>query len=275
MSFKQAYFHGGDMVEMDVQLSKDHIPVIYHDFQFCTISIPKDSKKKEQLIPIQLKSLSLKELRGFKIGHVHAGKKEFDGNTPWHDAFPTLEEALEKIDPNCGFNIEIKYGMMLKNGTNECLFQIEINIFLDAILVIVFKSKKSKHRKIVFSSFSPDVCTAVRVKQNRYPVLLLTQGVNTKYPEYADPRTWTIENGSNFVAVAEILGVSAMAEVIQPSQVQLIKNRDQVIFAWTDAKSDARTDQKCSGIQYQLECQRYQWQNRLSSCLLQWSSQNS
>ena len=32
-----------------------------------------------------------------------------------------------------------------------------------------------------------------------------------------------------------------MAEVIQPSQVELIKNRDQVIFAWTDAKSDART----------------------------------
>ena len=133
--------------------------------------------------------------------------------------------------------------MMLKNGTNECLNPIEINIFLDAILVIVYKSKKSKHRKIVFSSFSPDVCTAVRAKQNRYPVLLLTQGVNTKYPEYADPRTWTIENGSNFVAVAEILGVSAMAEDIQrdPTQVQLIKNRDQVIFAWTDAKSDART----------------------------------
>ena len=47
----------------------------------------------------------------------------------------------------------------------------------------------------------------LRLKQNRYPVLLLTQGVNTKYPEYADPRTWTIENGSNFVAVAEILGM--------------------------------------------------------------------
>ena len=68
MSFKQAYFHGGDMVEMDVQLSKDHIPVIYHDFQIPTLSLPKDSKKKEQLIPIQLKTLSLKELRGLKIG---------------------------------------------------------------------------------------------------------------------------------------------------------------------------------------------------------------
>ena len=47
----------------------------------------------------------------------------------------------------------------------------------------------------------------VRNKQNLYPVLLLTQGVNTKYPDYADPRTRTIKIGSNFVAVAEILGM--------------------------------------------------------------------
>jgi glycerophosphoryl diester phosphodiesterase len=34
-----------------------------------------------------------------------------------------------------------------------------------------------------------------------------------------------------------------MAEDIQrdPSQVGLVKNKDQVIFAWTDAKNDART----------------------------------
>ena len=47
----------------------------------------------------------------------------------------------------------------------------------------------------------------VRLKQNRHPVLLLTQGINTKYDDYADPRTRTIENGSNYVAVAEILGM--------------------------------------------------------------------
>ena len=46
----------------------------------------------------------------------------------------------------------------------------------------------------------------IRLKQNRYPVLLLTQGINSKYDDLFDPRTWTIENGSHFVAMAEILG---------------------------------------------------------------------
>ena len=47
----------------------------------------------------------------------------------------------------------------------------------------------------------------IRLKQNRYPVLLLTQGINSKYDDYSDPRTWTIENGSSYVAMAEILGM--------------------------------------------------------------------
>ncbi len=73
------------------------------------------------------------------------------------DAFPTLQRVLEKIDANCGFNIEVKWDMLLKNGSNECQYPFEINSFIDAILSIVHKSKKSKFRKIVFSSFSPDV----------------------------------------------------------------------------------------------------------------------
>ena len=83
----------------------------------------------------------------------------------------------------------------------------------------------------------------IRLKQNRYPVLLLTQGINSKYDDLFDPRTWTIENGSHFVAMAEILWVNAMAEDIQrdPSQVQMVKERGQVIFVWTDDQSDSGT----------------------------------
>ena len=81
------------------------------------------------------------------------------------------------------------------------------------------------------------------MKQNRYPALLLTQGINSKYDDYYDPRTWTIKNGSNFVAMSEILGVAAMADDIQrdPSQVQLVKERGQVIFVWTDDQNDPAT----------------------------------
>ena len=81
------------------------------------------------------------------------------------------------------------------------------------------------------------------MKQNRYPVLFLTQGVDSKYDDYLDPRTWTVENGSHFVAMAEILGVNAMAECIQrdPGLVQMVKERNQVMFVWTDDQSDSGT----------------------------------
>ena len=46
----------------------------------------------------------------------------------------------------------------------------------------------------------------LRYKQNKYPVLLLTQGVNTKYDQYLDQRTHNINNGSNFASTAGILG---------------------------------------------------------------------
>merc|ERR1712173_388356 len=43
--------------------------------------------------------------------------------------------------------------------------------------------------------------------------------------------------------MAEILGVNAMAEDIQrdPSQVQMVKERGQVMFVWTDDQSDSGT----------------------------------
>ena len=70
-SLKNAYSHGADMVEFDVQLSKDKIPVIYHDYELCTTSMSKDGQQGE-LIPTQLKNLTLKQLRGLKINHVNA-----------------------------------------------------------------------------------------------------------------------------------------------------------------------------------------------------------
>lgn len=54
------------MVEFDVQLSKDKIPVIYHDFELCTTSVAKTGEKKE-LIPMQLKNLTLAQLRRLKV----------------------------------------------------------------------------------------------------------------------------------------------------------------------------------------------------------------
>lgn len=44
-----------------------------------------------------------------------------------------------------------------------------------------------------------------RFKQNKYPVMFLTQGVTKKYPEYLDARTKNIEAAINFANSADLL----------------------------------------------------------------------
>lgn len=56
-SLKTAASYGADYVEFDVQLSKDRVPVIYHDFHVC-ISM----KKKKELIHTDMLELPVKEL---------------------------------------------------------------------------------------------------------------------------------------------------------------------------------------------------------------------
>ncbi len=66
-SLKDAYSHGADMVEFDIQLSKDLIPVIYHDFELCTTSVKKHDEDQKELVQMQLKNLTLEQLRGLKV----------------------------------------------------------------------------------------------------------------------------------------------------------------------------------------------------------------
>ena len=58
---------------------------------------------------------------------------------------------------NLGFNIEIKWDMENMDGTRESHNAFEMNLFVDAILLTVLRNAKS--RKIVFSTFNPDICT--------------------------------------------------------------------------------------------------------------------
>ena len=116
--------------------------------------------------------------------------KSFPDHDEDHQPFPTLERALSVIDTHAGkqicheidfqtsiserpliqyqsfsiyhfftsgFNIEIKWDMENMDGTRESHNAFEMNVFVDAILLTVLRNAKS--RKIVFSTFNPDICT--------------------------------------------------------------------------------------------------------------------
>ncbi|XP_031779389.1 glycerophosphocholine phosphodiesterase GPCPD1 isoform X2 [Nasonia vitripennis] len=246
-SLKTASYHGADMVEFDVQLSKDLIPVIYHDF-YVSISL----KRKKQIdamdmLEIPVKDLTLQQLHLLKLYHLEESKEKtpkfFDEDLEDHQPFPTLQTVLQDLDQHVGFNIEIKWTMQLKDGTFELNHPFDLNLYLDTILKVVLEH--GGDRKIVFSSFNPDICAMMRLKQNKYPVVFLTQGVTVKYPTYHDPRCQTIPMAMRHAVAADILGINVHTEDIlrDPSQVKLVKDRGLVIFCWGDDNNDKDTIQ--------------------------------
>lgn len=114
------------------------------------------------------------------------------------------------LNPHVGFNIEIKWNTQLLDGSYELYHPYDMNLYLDRILEVVLQYGGT--RRIIFSCFNPDTCSALRMKQNKYPVLFLTQGETTRYPPYKDPRCWSILPAIKFANMIEILGLSVHTE---------------------------------------------------------------
>ncbi|CAF4749692.1 unnamed protein product, partial [Rotaria socialis] len=126
-SFTGAFQLGFDFVEFDVQLSKDKIPVVYHDFQVA-ITLKRKFHQAE-LFVVPVKDLTLPQLQSLKIYHASKTdviKIEDDidedepvGQEQFSSLFPTLQELFEQLDPHLGFNVEIKYAMQYRHGGSE------------------------------------------------------------------------------------------------------------------------------------------------------------
>lgn len=66
-SFKTAINHGADYVEFDVQLTKDFVPVIYHDFHVYVAMRKKKELDDYDLLECPLKDLTLHQLKLLKV----------------------------------------------------------------------------------------------------------------------------------------------------------------------------------------------------------------
>ncbi|XP_066157384.1 glycerophosphocholine phosphodiesterase GPCPD1 isoform X2 [Euwallacea fornicatus] len=244
-SMKNAIEHGADFVEFDVQLSKDLIPIIYHDFHVCISMKKKKDIETMDMLEIPLKELTLEQLRLLKVYHLTEGKsknpKFFDEELEDHQPFPTLQQVLETLTPHVGFNIEIKWTMKLADGSYELYHPTDLNLYLDTILEVVLRF--GGDRRIIFSCFNPDICQVIRFKQNKYPVMFLTIGESEIYPRYADPRCWSIKSATQYAIMIEILGINVHTEDVlrHPPLIQIAKNANLIIFCWGDQNADPIT----------------------------------
>ncbi|GFR68919.1 glycerophosphocholine phosphodiesterase GPCPD1 [Elysia marginata] len=229
-SFAAAATHGADFVEFDVLLSKDRTPVVYHDFAV---------KVLYSNIPVQSLTLAqLQSMRLFSGEHGVEINQEQEGMCVRHDPFPTLREVLTEVNDSLGFNIEIKYPQQLIDNTWEVESTVDVNENLDHILRAVYAH--AGPRKIVFSSFDPDTCLLLKLKQNKYPVMFLHQGQTAIYTQYKDPRASTFGWGINFALSEHLLGLALHTEVLlrDLSLLERCFSHKMVVFVWGDDNND-------------------------------------
>lgn len=245
-SLQDAAKHGADYVEFDVQLSRDLIPVIYHDFH---VAITYRKKKREELEFYQasVKDLKLSELQSMKLSHAsrisdndREDIHEDDVDPTDLQPFPTLERVFEAVNPATGFNVEIKYPQEKVDGEFEEINFYDRNKYVDIILRVVMRA--AGHRRVVFSSFDPDICILVQRKQNKYPTLLLTNGEDVdRYVPYLDLRTRSIDMAIYFATFSNLLGIDVLTSTLfrNMDKIEKVKAAKLVLFCWGEDNNDS------------------------------------
>lgn len=127
ISFKKAIEAGADMIEFDVSLSKDGIPVVIHDK---TLNRTTNGKGN-------VSDFTLQELKKLDAGSWY--KPEFK-----NEAIPTLEETIQLCKNKVMLNIEIKK------------YSVKRNVKVDGIenKVVDLLNKYDMNNDVLISSFS-------------------------------------------------------------------------------------------------------------------------
>ncbi|KAI0907235.1 Glycerophosphoryl diester phosphodiesterase family-domain-containing protein [Ustulina deusta] len=278
-SFIAAANLGAQYVEFDVQLTKDHVPVIYHDFLVSETGIdaPVHTLTLEQFLHINdgtngrsrrgsaegrrpnanrirngdgglkqrslsvdfssdIKDTALEERMKYTLNYKKAGYKANTRGNFVQAPFATLEELFKKIPEKVGFNIEMKYPMLLESEQHYMdTYAIELNSFCDTVLAKVYEMAQNRH--IIFSSFNPDICLCLNFKQPSIPIMFLTDaGVEP----VSDIRASSLQEAIRFASRWNLLGIVSNATpfVNCPRLIKVVKQSGLVCVSYGVQNND-------------------------------------
>lgn len=115
------------------------------------------------------------------------------------------------------------------DGSMEDKFvqDVDRNLYVNVILDLVLR--KGADRRIIFSCFDPDICTMLRFKQNRYPVMFLTQSL-CEINKYMDPRGRNFEYSVYNATAMELLGIVSSSQDLLCDNSKVFKLNIKTIF---------------------------------------------
>ncbi|KAJ5542018.1 Glycerophosphoryl diester phosphodiesterase [Penicillium sp. DV-2018c] len=170
----------GDYIQLFVQLTRDRVPVLYPQFMINhhRVDIPVSHLTYEQFSAI-----------GAERGVDSAQILEFLREGAAHDmpqahrlmakSFLSLRDVLQHLAIEVNVNISILYPSLAEEKKLGLTSLADVNSFADAILTDVFGHARVARernpefmRSVMFTSYNPNICSALNWKQPNYPVLL-------------------------------------------------------------------------------------------------------
>ncbi|TGJ87997.1 hypothetical protein E0Z10_g739 [Xylaria hypoxylon] len=197
---------------LDAQVTRDLTPVIYHDFSLSesgtdipihdvtvdqykyTSSVQASQfirdadRKKDSVASLYAKSrprslsqgcgvdpgvFQIRDRLKHTVDFVEKGMKSNTRGDFIQQPLATLKDLFDKVPKTVGFNVEIKYPRFHETvGAGVAPVALELNLHVDTILEHV--RLYGGDRPIILSSFTPEVCILLSLKQRAYPVLFIT-----------------------------------------------------------------------------------------------------
>ncbi|GFP59684.1 glycerophosphodiester phosphodiesterase GDE1 [Trichoderma asperellum] len=144
----------------------------------------------------------------------------------------TLDELLMNLPEDIGFNIEMKYPRLHEAvDAGVAPVTIDINTFVDVALEKI--QRLAGNRPIILSSFTPEVCILLSVKQKTYPVMFITNAGKVPMAD-KELRVASLQVGVQFARLWNLAGVVFACEALLycPRLVQFVKNAGLVCASY-------------------------------------------
>ncbi|KAJ9048125.1 Glycerophosphocholine phosphodiesterase, variant 2 [Entomophthora muscae] len=263
LSFITAASLGAEYVEFDVQVTRDGVPVIYHDFTVTEsdYDIPMHALTHQQFLQIYSKvhkvdtlpkvrpSLERRRSNSVDMRPVDRNQQNrmllrVKGNNPEtiQSPFVTLAETFRDVPRHVGFNIEFKYPMVDEaEAAGFSGSELEINSFVDSILQVV--GDHDLNRPLMFSSFNPEICLLLSLKQARIPVFFLS---DCGYSTMADYRCNSLRAATRFASAHNLTGLVVLADplVNAPRLMSLIRDAGLACFTYGKVNNQVHIAQR-------------------------------
>jgi glycerophosphodiester phosphodiesterase len=241
---------------VDVQVTKDHVPVLYHDWivRETGLDVSISNLSHAQFLDLKPSRLDVDDLpnndhvlsssprsivRRRSTHTVRANQPVDKRRMRAKDfgmiqlPFATLEQALKTVPAEIGFNVEVKYPLPFEADAVE-ITSLDVNRFVDTILDCIYANMGT--RNIIFSSFHADVCLLLALKQPNFPVFFLTTAGKD---DACDVRSQSLRAAVGFASSVGLMGVVTECTplIYAPRLVRAVKEMGLLVFTYGQANN--------------------------------------